>query len=87
LISAIYSLGARRAHGWYLGVIGGSVTLVASAATHHVRHATSDYLYGALMGLSVVILLMIPAVKKRLLETSSLQALQPQSITSQVKAA
>ena len=66
-IAAIYLLGNRKLSGWYYGLIGGLVTLVASGATHYVRHATNDYLYGALMGLSIVIMLLIPVFKKRLL--------------------
>lgn len=66
-IAAIYLLGERRLSGWYAGMIGGVVTAVVSASIHYVRHATLDYLYGALMGLSIVILLAIPVVKQRLL--------------------
>lgn len=66
-IAAIYLLGNRKLSGWYYGLIGGLVTLVASGATHYVRHATNDYLYGALMGLSIVVMLLIPVFKKRLL--------------------
>jgi hypothetical protein len=64
----IYLLGNRKLSGWYTGMIGGLVTLVFSAATHYVRHATNDYLYGAVMGLSIVVMLLIPAFKKRLVE-------------------
>jgi hypothetical protein len=70
-IASIYLLGARRVSGWYTGVIGGLVTLVASGATHYVRHVTNDYLYGALFGLFIVVLLVIPMVKRRLLEEYS----------------
>lgn len=66
-IAAIYLLGEKKISGWYAGLIGGLVTLVASGATHYVRHATLDYLYGALMGLSIVVMLLIPLFKKRLL--------------------
>jgi hypothetical protein len=66
-IAAIYLLGEKKMSGWYAGLIGGLVTMVASAATHYVRHATNDYLYGALMGLSIVIMLLIPLFKQRLL--------------------
>ncbi|MCK6540341.1 MAG: hypothetical protein L6Q26_09805 [Anaerolineales bacterium] len=66
-IAAIYLLGEKKISGWYAGLIGGLVTLVASAATHYVRHATNDYLYGALMGLSIVVMLLIPVFKQRLL--------------------
>jgi hypothetical protein len=70
-IAAIYKLGNRKLSGWYIGLVGGLVTLVCSAATHYVRHATNDYLYGALMGLSIVVMLLIPVFKKRLLKEYS----------------
>jgi hypothetical protein len=66
-ITAIYKLGNRKLSGWYYGLIGGLATLIFSGATHYVRHATNDYLYGALMGLSIVVMLLIPVFKKRLL--------------------
>lgn len=66
-IAAIYLLGEKKVSGWYAGLIGGLVTFVASGATHYVRHATNDYLYGAVMGLSIVVMLLIPLFKKRLL--------------------
>jgi hypothetical protein len=67
-IAAIYLLGQKKISGWYAGLIGGLVTMVASGATHYVRHATNDYLYGALIGLSIVAMLVIPAFKQRLVE-------------------
>jgi hypothetical protein len=70
-IAAIYLLGNRKLSGWYYGLIGGLVTLIASGATHYVRHATNDYIYGALMGLSIVIMLLIPVFKQRLLNEYS----------------
>ncbi len=66
-IAAIYLLGEKKMSGWYAGLIGGLVTLVASGATHYVRHATIDYLLGALFGLSIVVMLLIPLFKQRLL--------------------
>ncbi len=66
-IAAIYLLGEKKISGWYAGLIGGLVTFVASGATHYVRHTTNDYLYGSLMGLSIVVMLLIPLFKKRLL--------------------
>jgi hypothetical protein len=65
-IAAIYLLGEKKLSGWYVGLIGGLVTMVGSAATHYVRHATNDYLYGSLMGLSIVVMLLIPFFKQRL---------------------
>jgi hypothetical protein len=70
-IAAIYLLGEKKISGWYAGLIGGLVTLVGSSATHYVRHATNDYLYGALMGLSIVVMLLIPLFKQRLLNEYS----------------
>ena len=66
-IAAIYLLGEKKMSGWYVGMSGGLVTMLASAATHYVRHATNDYLYGSLMGLSIVVMLLIPLFKQRLL--------------------
>lgn len=67
-IAAIYLLGQKKMSGWYAGLLGGLITMVASGATHYVRHATNDYLYGALMGLSIVVMLVIPFFKQRLVE-------------------
>ena len=66
-IAAIYLLGEKKISGWYAGLIGGLVTVVSSGATHYVRHTTNDYLLGALMGLSIIVMLLIPLFKKRLL--------------------
>jgi hypothetical protein len=68
LISAIYQLGARKEKGWYSALIGGIVVMIVSGATHYVRHATLDYLYGSLMGLSIIVMLVIPFFKERLLK-------------------
>jgi hypothetical protein len=66
-IAAIYLLGNRKESGWYAALIGGLAAMVVSGATHYVRHATLDYLYGSLMGLSIVVMVLIPVVKTRLL--------------------
>ena len=77
-IAAIYLLGQKKMSGWYAGLIGGLVTMVASGATHYVRHATNDYLYGALMGLSLIVMFLIPFFKGRLVEdTAQDKTLQP----------
>lgn len=65
---AIYFVGMKKMSGWYLTMIAGLITIVTSGATHYVRHATNDYLYGALMGLSLVVLMLIPVVKARLFD-------------------
>jgi len=66
-IAAIYLLGMKKESGWYTALIGGLVTFVGSSATHYVRHATNDYLYGALMGLAIAVLVLIPSFKDVLL--------------------
>lgn len=68
LMLAIYQLAMQKKSGWYIGMIGGVITVVASAATHYVRHTTNDYLFGALMGLSIVVMLLIPFFKERLVK-------------------
>ncbi|MCZ7552428.1 MAG: hypothetical protein B6D39_06865 [Anaerolineae bacterium UTCFX2] len=68
LTIAIYQLAMKRMAGWYTAMIGALITVVASAATHYVRHATNDYLFGTLMGLSIVVMLLIPFFKERLVE-------------------
>lgn len=86
LIVAIYQLGSRKVSGWYLGAIAGSATLAASLATHYVRHATNDYLYGALMGLAVVVLLLIPGIREKL-SAAEAPAGQPLKVAAQPGAA
>ncbi|NQS90899.1 MAG: hypothetical protein HQ574_00700 [Chloroflexi bacterium] len=71
LVAAIYQLGTRNKSGWYLAIIGGATAFLVSGAIHYVRHATLDYLYGSLMGLSIVVMMLIPLFKKRLLEEFS----------------
>jgi hypothetical protein len=67
LVAAIYKLGSRQLSGWYLTLIAGAITVIVSGAIHYVRHATLDYLYGAAMGLSLVVMMLIPLFKERLL--------------------
>lgn len=67
-IAAIYLLGNRKLSGWYYAYIGAWVAIIAGGATHYVRHATNDYLYNVLMGVSLVIMLLIPVFKQRLLK-------------------
>jgi hypothetical protein len=79
LIVAIFKLGSRKVSGYYLALVAGGATFAASLATHYVRHATNDYLYGALMGLSIVALLVVPAIRKHLLVAGDEQ---PQEMTA-----
>ena len=59
-----------------MSFVGGFVLLT----THWVRHTTQDYLFNALAGLFVVVLLVIPAVKKRLRLTPEPEAVEPQAV-------
>jgi len=86
-IAAIYLLGQRRMSGWYLAVIGGLATCVVSGATHYVRHATIDYLLGSLMGLSIVLMLIVPSVRERLLQPYASKELPQPAAGLQPKAA
>lgn len=70
-IAAIYLLGNRKLSGWYYALIGAWVAIIAGGATHYVRHATNDYLYNVLMGVSLVVMLLIPVFKQRLLKEYS----------------
>jgi len=74
LIIAIWKLGNKQKNGWYLGVIGSSVALVAGYVCHVNRHTTLDYLFNAIMGGILLVLLLIPAIKKRLFKAPELQA-------------
>jgi hypothetical protein len=92
LMIAIYLLGMKRMSGWYMAMVAGLVTVVASGATHYVRHATNDYLYGALMGLSIVVMLLLPHFKSRLVEDENValvsdSASQPKLAATQTQAA
>lgn len=80
LIACIYLIGARKLSGWHAGLIGGTITVIASSATFYVRHSTNDYLYGALMGLSIIVLLLIPVVKKRLFTQFSLDEVEQKAV-------
>ena len=70
-VIAIYLVGNRKWSGWYFAMTAGGITVLASGVTHYFRSATNDYLYGALFGLSIVVLLVIPAVKRRLFEQTT----------------
>ena len=69
LVAAIYKLGVRKESGWYLTLIAGGIALLAGGATHYVRHATVDYLLNAIMGISLIVMMLIPFFKERLLTT------------------
>jgi uncharacterized membrane protein len=54
--------------GWWLGLIAGVTVIIANYPTHFVRMQTSDFFVAGTLGLLLVISLLIPAFKERLLE-------------------
>ena len=67
-IVAIPLLAARKEAGWWLGVIAGSVVVVANLPTHLIRMNTSDFIVATLLGIGLIVSLTIPAARKNLLE-------------------
>lgn len=80
MLIAIYHLGQRKLSGVYIAIIAGLATGGASLATHFIRATTLDYLYGTLIGLSVVVLLLVPQVRQRVLVSSEPPAARPQAV-------
>ena len=68
LAAAVYKLGTRKESGWYLMLIGGAIAMVVGFAVGVVRYTTVDYYLNGALGLSVVILALIPLFKERLLK-------------------
>lgn len=66
-IIAIPLLAARKESGWWLGVIAGSVVVVANLPTHFIRMNTSDFIVATLLGAGLIVSLAIPASRKALL--------------------
>lgn len=63
---AIYLVAAEKKIGWYLALIAGISAIVADYPTHFIRMQTSDFFVGGTLGLALVIVLLIPALNKRL---------------------
>ncbi len=80
MLIAIYHLGQRKQSGVYLAIIAGLATAGASLATHFIRATTLDYLYGTLIGLSVVVMLLVPQIRQRVLAPPEPHAAQPQAV-------
>ena len=68
LAAAIYKLGTRKESGWYLMLIGGAIAMLVGFAVGVVRYTTVDYYLNGALGLSVVVLALIPLFKERLLK-------------------
>ena len=69
-IVAIYLLAARKESGWYMGMMVGIVTFVAAFLTFVDRMGQpsgQEWLRGAMLSLVLVVILVIPWLKKRVL--------------------
>ena len=67
LTAAIYKLGTRKESGWWLMLIGGAIATIVGFAVATVRYVTVDYWLNGLLGLTCVVLALIPLFKERLL--------------------
>ncbi len=57
----------RKTLGWNLGVIGGVAVAIANFPTHFIRMQTNDFLLAGILGTVLVISLLIPAFKSRII--------------------
>jgi len=69
LILAILFLGMRKKSGWFLAVIGGAATMIGNYGAQIAKAGnTNDYLVGGSLGLIIVVLMLIPVIKKHLFD-------------------
>jgi len=61
-------LAARKPLGWYVALGAGLLVTIANFPTHYVRAVTLDYFYNGILGLALVIVLLIPAFRLRLVD-------------------
>ncbi|MBN2469106.1 MAG: hypothetical protein JXN59_00170 [Anaerolineae bacterium] len=71
LIIAIPLLAMRMKAGWYLALISALSILLIDAPSQLIRTSTYDYLIGAVLALALIIWLVIPAFKRRLIADPS----------------
>jgi len=67
LFLSIPLLAVGKRKGWWLAVIGTISILMINIPTQFFRTKTLDYLYGAILGIGVLVFLMVPYFKKHLL--------------------
>lgn len=68
LIIAIPLLALRLRAGWYLTLISALSILLIDAPAQLIRTSTLDYLYGSLLAIALLIWLLIPAFRHRLVQ-------------------
>ena len=68
-IIAIPLLASRsyKLMGWWLGLIAGVTVIIANYPTHFIRMQTSDFFVAGTLGVLLVISLVIPSLKEKLL--------------------
>jgi hypothetical protein len=67
-LAGIYMMAKRSRKGWWLLMFAGVAGIVANYPTQIVRMVTTDFLMAGLLGTVLVIALVIPPFKKRLIE-------------------
>jgi hypothetical protein len=67
LMAAIPLLALQKKTGWWFAFLSALSILVIDIPTQILRTKTLDYLYGALISAALLILLLIPAFKKKLM--------------------
>ncbi|MCP4762434.1 MAG: hypothetical protein GY870_11685 [archaeon] len=67
LLGSIPLMATRKPLGWRLALIAAISIIVIDVPTQIVRTKTQDYLAGALLGVGLLIFLLIPAFKERLI--------------------
>ena len=66
-VLAIYLLAKRNPKGWWLGLGAGVTGMIANFPTQIIRMVTVDFLFTGILALLLVVALMIPAFKKKLI--------------------
>jgi hypothetical protein len=67
LMAAIPLLALKKRGGWWLAIIAAFSVLLIDAPTQLVRTKTLDYLYGSLLAAGMLLFLLLPSFKRRLL--------------------
>ncbi|HOA24912.1 MAG TPA: hypothetical protein PK801_09550 [Aggregatilineales bacterium] len=66
LIASIPLIAMRKRVGWMMALVASLSILAIDAPTQIIRTATNDYLYGALLAGALLVLLLLPAFRRRL---------------------
>ena len=67
-VLAIYLLAKRNSKGWWIGMGAGVTGMIANFPTQIIRMVTIDFLFTGILALLLVVALMFPAFKKKLIE-------------------